>query len=240
MLNINIDNKYYFNDNKKKSVLKNIHYRVDSSDFVSILGLSGVGKTTLLRIVLGLEKNYKGEIKYDAGVTDMSMVFQEHRLLPWLTAEENIRFVLPGDMSKGGKDQRVEEILELVGLKDSAKLWVKELSGGMAQRVSIARALVVEPSLLLLDEPFASLDAFTKMEIQQELKKIVTHKRVTCMMVTHDFDEAIFLSNKIVILGGEPATINLSENVRLKDPSDRTSFEFNQIRKRLYDELFKK
>lgn len=238
ILDINIIKKAYGSNNTNSIVLENINFTVSKGDFISILGTSGVGKTTLLRIIAGLDTDFEGtEIVLEES-NDLSVVFQEHRLLPWMNVEQNIKFALPNTVSDETKNKRVKQTLEMVGLRGREKFWIKELSGGMAQRVAIARALVNNPRLLILDEPFASLDAFTKFEIQQELRKIVKNNDITCVMVTHDFDEAIFLSNRIIILEGSPATIKTKQKILLENKDDRTTTEFNKFRKWLNNEFF--
>lgn len=244
LISVKVDRKGFITNGRDVEVLKNINIEINQKDFIVFLGASGVGKTTILRIILGLDQDYEGGINYNVDYQEKrivtSIVFQEHRLLPWLTVEENVEFALSPKMEKSLREKKIKDVISLVGLSGTEKFWIKELSGGMAQRVSIARAIVNSPSLLLLDEPFASLDVFTKREIQKELKNIVVDKNITCVMVTHDFDEAIYLGNKIFVLGGKPATIQSYKNFTLDDPNDRASDEFNNIRKWLDNEFFKR
>lgn len=239
LLSIDIKEKQFLHDGVSKNILKDVSFEINNGDFLSILGVSGVGKTTLLKIILGLDTDFKGNITYsNREKLKQSIVFQEHRLLPWKTVWQNIAFALPANISDDLKQRKVTEVLELIGLLDYKNAWIKELSGGMAQRVSIARALVNEPSLLLLDEPFASLDAFTKRDIQEQLKTIIEQKNLSCIMVTHDFDEAIYMSSKIAILGNAPATFIAKKEIILNDSENRTSKEFHHYQKWLHDIFF--
>jgi sulfonate transport system ATP-binding protein len=165
------------------------------------------------------------------------MVFQEHRLIPWLTVEQNVAFGL-NNLENGQRDTIVREHLELVGLEGFAKAHPHQLSGGMAQRVAIARSLVNNPQLLLLDEPFGALDALTKIQLQQEILRIWEVERTTMVLVTHDIDEAIFLGDRVVIMSSRPGTIKKIVPVHLPRPRDRSSYEFVQIRKEIYAEFF--
>jgi sulfonate transport system ATP-binding protein len=222
--------------------LRDINLAISDGEFVSIVGSSGCGKSTLLRIIAGLENGYAGTVSLGArrisgpGL-DRGMVFQEHRLIPWLTVEQNVAFGL-SSLHNGKRDAIVSAHLELVGLTSFAKSLPHQLSGGMAQRVAIARALVNQPKLLLLDEPFGSLDAFTKIQMQQEILRIWEVERTTMVLVTHDIDEAIYLGDRVVVMSSRPGTLKRIVPVQLPRPRDRSSYEFVQIRKEIYDEFF--
>lgn len=224
-------------------VLKNINLEVRKNEFISIVGASGCGKSTLLRIIGGLEKDYSGEVYCKnklinkTGV-DRGIVFQEDRLFPWLTIEKNIEFGLPEKMVSEKKRGFVKDHLELVGLEKFAKAYPHQLSGGMKQRVSIARGLVNNPDILLLDEPLGALDAFTRMNMQKEILRIWEKEKTTMILVTHDIDEAIFLADRVVVMSSRPGTINKIIEVNLPRPRRRSSNEYIKIRNEIYAEFF--
>ncbi|MEN6508642.1 MAG: ABC transporter ATP-binding protein, partial [Smithella sp.] len=165
------------------------------------------------------------------------MMFQEHRLLPWLTVEQNVAFGISyGEDAE--KKRRVWEHLKLVGLTQFAGAYPYQLSGGMAQRAAIARAIVNRPRVLLLDEPFGALDALTRIQMQQELLRIREVERTTMILVTHDIDEAVYLGDRIVVLSSRPGTIRKIVPVQLSRPRDRSSYDFVQIRREIYVEFF--
>jgi sulfonate transport system ATP-binding protein len=235
-------NKSYKVNGGDVIALQGIDLSIREGEFVSIVGSSGCGKSTLLRIIAGLENGFTGEVRIAgrriAGPgLDRGMVFQEHRLIPWLTVEQNVAFGLNG-LENGQRDTIVREHLELVGLAGFAKALPHQLSGGMAQRVAIARSLVNNPQLLLLDEPFGALDALTKIQLQQEILRIWEVERTTMVLVTHDIDEAIFLGDRVVIMSSRPGTVKKIIPVQLPRPRDRSSYEFVQIRKEIYAEFF--
>ncbi len=237
----NLQKKYRKNSQDELTVLDDISFKIDKKEVVCIIGRSGCGKSTLLRLMAGLDTDYDGQIFIDDELVlkpskKRGFVYQEPRLFPWLTISQNIEFVI-NDATAEEKKKRVKEVLELVGLKDSADLFPKMLSGGMAQRVNIARALVNAPEILFFDEPFGSLDALTKMQLQGELLKIRTKMQNTMLIVTHDIDEAIYLSDRIIVLGGSPANILSVVDVDLGENRDRTSLEFVKIKKKLYEFL---
>lgn len=223
-------------------VLRDINLTIPDGEFTCILGGSGCGKTTLLRIIAGLERDYSGGVRLgDAAIEgpglDRGLVFQEHRLLPWLTVNENVGFGI-SDLPAAEKAERVRQYVELVGLKGFEKSYPHQLSGGMAQRAAIARALASHPKLLLLDEPFGALDALTRIRMQQELLRIWSAQRTTMVLVTHDIDEAIFLADRIVVLSSRPGTIKRVIGVDILRPRDRTSYRSIQLRKSIYREFF--
>jgi sulfonate transport system ATP-binding protein len=234
--------KTYKADTGDVTALQGINLAIAEGAFVSIVGSSGCGKSTLLRIIAGLENGYSGEVrlggrKVGGPGLDRGMVFQEHRLIPWLTVEQNVAFGLNG-LEKGHRDTVVREHLELVGLSGFTKALPHQLSGGMSQRVSIARSLVNNPQLLLLDEPFGALDAFTRIQMQQEILRIWEVERTTMVLVTHDIDEAIYLGDRVVIMSSRPGTVKRIIPVDLPRPRDRSSYEFIHIRKEIYAEFF--
>ncbi|MBA9026403.1 MULTISPECIES: ABC transporter ATP-binding protein [Bacillaceae] len=188
---------------------KNISLSIQKGEIIGILGTSGCGKSTLLRVLSGLDVGFKGSVLIDGEAVSsvhekIGMIFQEPRLLPWLKVIENISFGLTNDLNK---HEKASKYLESVGLKGFENHYPKDLSGGMAQRVAIARALVTAPEILLLDEPFSALDAFTKMQLQDLLFSIWKQYESTILLVTHDIDEALYLCDRIVILRGQPGMI---------------------------------
>jgi len=201
-------------------VLEAIDLAVASGEFISLLGPSGCGKSTLLRLVLGLDTDYAGEIRFDGELrtANVSMAFQEPRLLPWRTVRGNLELV----RERGTSDGKLDRLLDLVGLGDFASALPKQLSGGMAQRVSLARALVNEPEVLLLDEPFSALDAMTRMRLQEALVDIHLRQPRTTLLVTHDIDEALITSDRVVVLARRPGRIVDDIRVTAARPRERT------------------
>src|SRR5690625_588792 len=193
-----------------KTVVKNITLAAKSGEIIGILGTSGCGKSTLLRAISGLDQDYYGHVfindQPSRGIHEQTgFIFQEPRLLPWLNVIENITFGLKG--KKQANTVMAEKYLKHVGLEDHSDLYPRQLSGGMAQRVAIARALVTSPEILLLDEPFSALDAFTKMQLQDLLLDIWNMYQSTLVLVTHDVDEALYLCDRVIILRGQPGEI---------------------------------
>jgi len=213
-------------------VLDGIDFSVRNGTFACIVGESGCGKTTLLRIIAGIEKPDEGRITFrgkSIEIEDIAFVFQDDRLLPWMTALENIQFVMK---VRGIEDIGIaSKFLELVGLKGFENYYPHQLSGGMRQRVGICRALAVNPEILLMDEPFASLDAQTRNKMQRELEKIWGRDRKTVVFVTHSIDEAVFLADEVIVLSKRPAKVLHVVEIDLERPRDRTSQEFINYRK---------
>ncbi|HXP93833.1 MAG TPA: ABC transporter ATP-binding protein [Candidatus Binatia bacterium] len=183
-----------------KPVFVDLDLVVAQGETVAVLGPSGCGKSTLLRCIAGLERPTGGTARAEG---DVGYVFQEPRLLPWLNVEKNVRFAARDDVERA----RVGGVLGLTGLHDAARLLPKQLSGGMAQRTALARTLVRNPSILLLDEPLAALDALRRMDLQAALASIIATLYATALLVTHDVDEALYLADRIVVLGGSPSRI---------------------------------
>lgn len=236
-------NKKFNIDTGTVEVLRNIDLEVGKNEFISIVGASGCGKSTLLRIIGGLETEFDGKVSSKDTLinkpgVDRGIVFQEDRLFPWLTIEKNVEFGLPERLSKSQKKKVVRDHLELVGLENFANAYPHQLSGGMKQRVSIARGLVNNPDILLLDEPFGALDAFTRMNMQQEVLRIWEKEKTTMILVTHDIDEAIFLADRVVVMSSRPGTIKKVIKVDLPRPRVRSSYEYIQIRNAIYEEFF--
>ncbi|MGK5081006.1 ABC transporter ATP-binding protein [Janthinobacterium sp. HLX7-2] len=185
-----------------RRVLHNLQLQLHQGDIVSLIGASGCGKSSLLSIVAGLDGDFRGKLHLDGrpldGVhADIGLIFQEPRLFPWLTVAQNIAFGLG---ARGEHDPRVTQLLEEVGLHGHAHSLPKQLSGGQAQRAAIARGLFGQPRILLLDEPFSAVDAFTRMKLQDLLSAVAARHGLTVLLVTHDIDEALYLSDRIVML----------------------------------------
>jgi NitT/TauT family transport system ATP-binding protein len=206
--------------------LRNVNLRVQSGEFVSLVGASGCGKTSLIRMVGGLAPYNAGSISIDGnpvrGVPKrLGFVFQDAALMPWKTVRDNVTMGLneiAKTLSKQESRAKVAEQLELVGLSKYADYYPRQLSGGMKQRAGLARALVSGPSLLLMDEPFGALDAFTRLRLQEELALIVSKANTTTLFVTHDVDEAVFLSDRIAVMSASPGTVKEIVSVDLPRP----------------------
>jgi NitT/TauT family transport system ATP-binding protein len=219
--------------------LDNINLEVKVSEFLCILGPSGCGKTSLLRMVAGLDYPSSGEILLDGETVrgpspDRGMVFQEYSLFPWRTVIKNVTFGLKIQ----GVDQEhqyeiAERYIELVGLKGFEQSYPHELSGGMKQRVAIARALATDPAILLMDEPFGSVDAQTRNLLQKELLEIWKRTEKTVLFVTHSVDEAIYLADRIAVMSARPGRIITCMDIEIPRPRKRTSMEANEVREQL-------
>jgi sulfonate transport system ATP-binding protein len=221
------------------AVFSGLDLDIEPGEFVVIVGESGSGKTTLLRIIAGLETADAGSVavsgRYVSGVGDeRGMVFQEPRLLPWLTVAKNVSIGLElRGLPREVIERTVEEFLDLVGLRDFAAAYPSQLSGGMAQRVGIARALAISPQVMLLDEPLGALDAMTKMRMQRELERLWQEQGVTMIMVTHDTEEAVYLADKVVVMASGQGGISEVIPVPLPRPRDRSAAAFAKVREAL-------
>ncbi|WP_026471227.1 ABC transporter ATP-binding protein [Alkanindiges illinoisensis] len=217
-------------------VLEYISLDIKPGEFIGIVGSSGCGKSTLLRLLAGLEPSFEGNIKIDGqpiqGTSlERGIVFQDHRLFPWLTVRDNIRIALQNSkLSRSEQDKTIDEHLELVGLTAFQNAYPSQLSGGMSQRVAIARSLVNRPNILLLDEPFGALDALTRSNLQQELQRIWHTEKITMIIVTHDVEEAVFLGNRVVVMQPNPGKIKRIVSVDLPHPRQRDSVRLTAIK----------
>jgi ABC-type nitrate/sulfonate/bicarbonate transport system ATPase subunit len=217
-------------------VLNDVSLDVARGEFVCVVGGSGCGKSTLLRLIAGLDTDYSGDLTYESqGITgpDLSrgIIFQEHRLFPWLTVEQNIQLAFRATrVPRAEQKERVREQIHRVGLDGFEKAWPHQISGGMAQRAAIARALINRPKLLLLDEPLGALDALTRLKLQQELQRLWQDVGITMIMVTHDIEEAVFLADRIVVMSPRPGRIRRIVPVPLPHPRERTSAPCNVIK----------
>lgn len=227
--------------------LSDVNLEIKSNEFVSLIGPSGCGKSTLLKAIAGLQLPSSGSVLVDgkevrAPMTTCGMAFQKPTLLPWRTVQQNMTlpYELSGHRDRKIQKARISELLEVTGLQDFAGHFPKELSGGMEQRVAIARSLVLRPNLLLMDEPFGALDEFTREDLNEELLRVWQEEPKTVVFVTHSISEAVFLSDRIVIMSARPGRIHSVIDVGLKRPrvSDlRTSPEFTSLVNRTRKEL---
>jgi NitT/TauT family transport system ATP-binding protein len=232
-----------------RRILEGINADLREGELVSIMGRSGTGKTTLLRVLDGLIEPAAGsEVLFrgrplDGPPKEAVFIFQNYAasLLPWRTIEKNVALGLEGKASKDEIRRRVRDALKIVGLPERATDYPWRLSGGMQQRVQIARGLAMEACLLLMDEPFGALDALTKASLQDELLRVHQQRRPTIAFVTHDIDEAVYLSDRILILAGSPGTISREIRVALPRPRDQLATkeqpEFHRLRRAVYDEI---
>ena len=225
---------YPLPDGRRRSVLQGIDLRLEKGGFYVMLGRSGCGKSTLLRLMAGLEKPDHGTFEHSGD--SVGVVFQEPRLMPWLTVAQNAGFLLQSRLSQAEIEARVELALQTVGLSDVRDAWPNQLSGGMAQRVAIARALVGRPSLLLMDEPFGALDAFTRKQMQDDLVRIWCKLHQTIVFVTHDLEEAVRLGQTVLVIDEGRFSLRLD----LDAPYPRSGAEpaVNHVRERLLNQLF--
>lgn len=221
-----------FGDSENKVVaLNDFSLDVEPGSFISFIGPSGCGKSTLLRIISGLDKPVNGKIILDGQeITkpgkDIGMAFQQSNLFPWLTIEENIAFGLKARKEYKNHKEEVKDFIEVVGLKGFEKSFPYQVSGGMAQRASLARSLVGHPKVLLLDEPLGALDAFTRMTMQDEILRLWKKYKMTVLMVTHDVDEAIYLSDKVVVMSPRPAKVEKIIEINKSRPRARSQDDF--------------
>lgn len=216
-------------------VLDNVSADIRPGEFISLLGASGCGKSTLLRIVAGLEKPTKGETVFNDNPirgTDprRGLVFQDHTLFSWLTVKQNIEFALKSTKQFINKKHEIENWIALAGLTEFADNYPHQLSGGMRQRAALVRALAVSPDALLLDEPLGALDSFTRMTLQDELIRLWKERGNTMIMVTHDVDEAIYLSQRIIVMSPRPGRISKIIDVPMSYPRNRASGDFTELR----------
>ncbi|MDD5474664.1 MAG: ABC transporter ATP-binding protein [Candidatus Methanoperedens sp.] len=226
--------KTYETDSNKISVLDDINFSVEDNDFICIVGPSGCGKSTLLRIIVGLEKPTSGEVFFKGEVISsdnpkVAMVFQNFALFPWLTVQENIELVLESKKQGRELEKTACKYIKAVGLDGFEKVYPRELSGGMKQRVGFARALAVEPVLLCMDEPFSSLDALTSQNLKDELLMLWADANMppdAVIMVTHNVEEAVYMSNRIIILSPRPGKVVADLKIELERPRNRKDPEF--------------
>ena len=228
----NLVKSYPTQDKGKFTVLDNVNLTISEDEYISVIGHSGCGKSTLLKIIGGFEKATSGSVRLDGKEirkpgADRMMVFQNYSLLPWLTVRENIRLAVDEVFKNANRAEKisiVNEHLIMVNLTAAADKYPDEISGGMKQRVGIARALAIRPKMLLMDEPFGALDALTRGKLQRQVLDIWEHHRQAVMMITHDVDEAIYMSDRIILMtNGPSAKIGEILKVPFEHPRDRTA-----------------
>lgn len=231
----NLYKSFTTKENLEVKALEDINLNVEENDFICIVGTSGCGKSTLLRIIAGLETITKGSVKYNdmeliEPTKEIGMVFQNYSLLPWRKVLDNISLGLEfSGVNKKERENTALEYLKIINMENFANAYPYELSGGMQQRVAIARALANNPSVLLMDEPFGALDAHTRIILQKELLRIWEHNKKTILFVTHSVDEAVYLSDKIIVMSSSPGKIKEIVNVDMKRPRDRGDIMYAKL-----------
>ena len=215
--------------------LTSVTTTMESGEFISLVGPSGCGKSTMLRLVAGLITPTTGKLtvngkEIEKPAPDRGMMFQKATLFPWLTVKDNIAFSLKMQGKLKGNEDKVENMIKVIGLEDFREDYPAQLSGGMAQRVALVRSLINEPPILLLDEPLGALDAFTRMNMQDEILKIWQEKKQLAIMVTHDVDEAIYMGTRVLVMDAHPGRVIADIPIDLPFPRDRGSREFVDYR----------
>lgn len=232
-------NKIFSGNGREVVALKEINLEIEKGEFVCLLGPSGCGKSTLLNAVAGFSLPTSGSITADgreitAPGPDRGMVFQEYALFPWMTVEENIGFGLEiKGMGPAERKQRIAALLDMLGMADFASRFPKDLSGGMRQRVAIARVLALDSPIMLMDEPFGALDALTRRNLQDELLRIWSELKKTIIFVTHSIEEAIYLADRIIVMTYRPGTVKRDIRVDLPRVRDPSTAEFNALKREL-------
>ena len=235
----------YRTDDSETVAVDDFTLDVKKGELISIIGPSGCGKTTILRSIAGLLQPTSGKImigdnECTTAGSDRGMVFQDFALFPWRSVRKNVEFGMEvAGVPKEEREERAMKYIKAVGLEKFADSRIHELSGGMKQRVGIIRALVMHPAVILMDEPFGALDAQTRNIMQDQLTKIITHSERTIIFITHSVDEALYLSDRVVMLSKRPATVKEIIEIPWERPRDRASPEFTALRKRILTELEK-
>jgi NitT/TauT family transport system ATP-binding protein len=228
-------------DGKQTSVLEDISLEVGQGEFLCLLGPSGCGKTTLLNIMAGFLASTRGGVRAGGEIVHgpdprRIFVFQERGVFPWLTVEGNIGFGIAG-LPRKEREQRIGHYIQMVGLTGFEKSYPSDLSGGMKQRLEVARALAVNPDMLLLDEPFGALDSITRLTMRRELLRIWEAERKTIIFVTHDIDEAVQLADRVVVMSARPATIQQIVTIDIPHPRDISSPRYLELRDGIFQQI---
>ncbi|MBD5143170.1 MAG: ABC transporter ATP-binding protein [Ruminococcus sp.] len=235
--------KTFLQNNEKFTAFENVSLSIEKGEFICLLGPSGCGKSTLLNAIAGFSPVTEGSIKINGKeVREPSVqnvtIFQNYGLLPWRSVQKNVELGLEAKkISKSERHKIADKYIEMVGLSDFKKSHPRQLSGGMQQRVSIARALAVNPDIIFMDEPFGALDAITRMKLQDDILTISRQEKKTIILVTHDIEEAVFLADRIVIMTANPGKIKSILTVPLRSHRERTAGDFLQVRDKVF-ELF--
>lgn len=239
----NLSKTFKTNNNLEVNALKNITLEIKENDFICLVGPSGCGKSTMLRIIASLENASEGIVTYNgkditAPTSDIGMVFQNYSLLQWRTVLDNIALGLEfKGLNKNERRDIARKYLNMINMDKFEKAYPYELSGGMQQRVAIARALANNPDVLLMDEPFGALDAYTRILLQKELLNIWEKNKKTILFVTHSVDEAVYLADKIIVMSKNPGTIREIIDIKMDRPRDRGNLEYAQITSKILNML---
>ena len=233
--------KHFVSKQGTLSVIDGVSFSVADGEFVAIIGPSGCGKSTLMNIIAGFERQDRGRVKVDgierAGPSPRGIMISQHgSVFPWLTVQQNLMFGLNGD-SRADKITLADHYAAMVGLKGFERAYPHELSGGMLKRVELARALVVKPEILYMDEPFSALDALMSLRMQTELRRILGEERHTVLLITHDVEEAIYMADRILVLSARPTTIQATFEVDLAHPRRLSSPQAQGLREAILKEL---
>lgn len=241
--------KIYEGRNGKTVALNGVNLDIYDNEFICVVGPSGCGKSTLLNIIAGLHGATSGDVlvngvKVEGTGVDRGVVFQQYALFPWLTVKKNVMFGLnlKKDLTDARREQIAEKYIKMVGLEKFMDAYPKELSGGMKQRVAIARAYAVNPSLLLMDEPFGALDAQTRTQLQTELLKTWEEEKKTCFFITHDVEEAILLATKVVVMSARPGRIKEIIDIDVPYPRDQETKmlpRFTELKNYIWNMVYK-
>ena len=225
-------------------VLDNMNFNIKKNEFVCVVGPTGCGKTTFLNVLTRIHEPTSGDLYIDGEPADpqkhsISFVFQEPSAFPWLTVEKNISFSMrmQGTYKQQESRQEVDRLLQVIGLERFRRDYPAQLSGGMAQRVALARTLICKPEILLLDEPLGALDSFTRMNMQDEILKIWQNNRQLAIMVTHDVDEAVYMGTKVLVMEPHPGRVMGEIPIDLEYPRNRSSAKFVEYRNQILDML---
>jgi ABC-type nitrate/sulfonate/bicarbonate transport system ATPase subunit len=237
-----VSKRFVSNDGSDFVALQSVSVQVGAGGLISLIGPSGCGKSTLLRLIAGLDAPDSGDLLVGTELikgpsASRGLVFQDPNLFPWLTARRNVESGLVARGVFAEKKHEVDEFIRLVGLETFENSFPHQLSGGMAQRVALARALINHPQILLLDEPLGALDAFTRMRMQDEVLRLWQRRRTTMVLVTHDIDEAIYMSDSIVLMTPRPGRVDRAIAVDIERPRDRSSREFLELRSKILEHL---